>query len=473
MGISLQNQMLDMRRRSLIYGAASLPALAALDVISADQPPLAHRVARAKHVIYLFMSGGPSHLDTFDYRPELQRRHGQPIPESFLEDVHFAMIPASTRRPLLQGSPFRFRPYGESGLLVSELFPQTGRLVDRLAVVRSVHSSVFNHDPAVNLLNTGDSRVGRPTMGAWVSYGLGNPTEDLPSYVVMTSGMKLQPLLTSYWSSGFLPTQHQGVELRRSGDPILFLSNPKGVDAGQRREQLELIRQLNLERYEETRDPEILTRIRQYEIAGRLQQTAPELMNLASESRASLNAYGVEPQKPSFARNCLLARRMVESGVRFVQLYDMGWDSHGSLEQSHRRQCSAVDRPIAALIRDLEERGLLDETLVIWGGEFGRTPVIQGSGRNWGRDHHPHGFTMWMAGGGIRGGVVYGETDELGFHAVKDRVEVHDIHATALRALGLDHTRLTFRHQGRDFRLTDVSGRVIAELLENPAKVSS
>lgn len=459
------------RRRTFLMGAASAPAIAALSSLSAADDQLPHAAAPAKYVIYLFMSGGPSHVDTFDHKPELQRRHGEPIPESFLDDVHFAMIPATTRQPRLQGSPFRFQQCGESGLMVSELFPQTAGVVDQIAVVRSVHSRVFNHDPAVNLLNTGDSRVGRPTMGAWVSYGLGNPSKQFPSYIVMTSGQKRQPLLTSYWSSGFLPTQHQGVELRRSGDPILFLSSPEGVNHQQRMQQLDMIRQLNQQRYEQTLDPEILTRIKQYEIACRLQTAAPKLINLSSETKATLTSYGADPQKPSFARNCLLARRMVESGVRFIQLYDMGWDSHDSLEASHRRQCDAVDRPIAALIRDLEQRGLFEETLVVWGGEFGRTPVIQGSGTAWGRDHHPHGFSMWMAGGGIRGGVVHGQTDEFGFHAVQDRVDVHDIHATVLHALGIDHTKLTYRHQGRDFRLTDTGGRVIPELLSAPQGV--
>ncbi len=454
-------------RRQLLANASGLLSFAALKSLDSQEAIATgpHIGGRAKHVIYLFMSGGPSHVDTFDPKPELTRRHGEPIPESFVKDVHFAMIPSSTKRPRLQGSPWRFSRHGDSGLEVSSLFPHVAGVADHLAVIRSLHSPIFNHDPAVNLLNTGDARVGRPTMGAWLSYGLGNPTQNFPAYVVLTSGVKRQPLLTSYWSSGFLPTQHQGVEFRNSGDPILFLSNPAGVKMADRRRQLDLARSMNRRRFQRSGDTETLTRIRQYELAFRMQARAPRLVDIGGETAATLKMYGAETGKPSFARNCLMARRMVESGIRFVQLYDMGWDSHGTLQASHERQCRAVDQPIAALLRDLDQRGLLDETLVVWGGEFGRTPVIQGNGVNWGRDHHPHGFTMWMAGGGIRPGTVHGETDEFGFHATRDRVDVHDLHATILHTLGIDHQRLTYRHQGRDFRLTDVGGRVIRDIL--------
>tara|TARA_Y100000758_G_scaffold173449_1_gene123295 strand:+ start:7011 stop:8408 length:1398 start_codon:yes stop_codon:yes gene_type:complete len=457
----------DTTRRQVLANASGLLSFAALESLrSAPASDLGcHIPPRARHVIYLFMSGGPSHVDTFDPKPELTRRHGEPIPESFVKDVHFAMIPDSTRRPRLQGSPWRFRRHGESGLEISSLFPHIAGVADHLAVIRSLHSPIFNHDPAVNLLNTGDGRVGRPTMGAWLSYGLGSPSRNFPAYVVLTSGVKVQPLLTSYWSSGFLPTRYQGVEFRNSGDPILFLSNPESVDTAGRRRQLDLVRLMNRRRFQQSGDPETLTRIQQYELAFRMQARAPGLVNISGETATTLKMYGADPAKPSFARNCLMARRMVESGIRFVQLYDMGWDSHGSLKSSHERQCQAVDRPIAALLRDLDQRGLLDETLVIWGGEFGRTPVIQGGGVNWGRDHHPHGFSMWMAGGGIRPGTVHGETDEFGFHATRNRVDVHDLHATILHTLGIDHRRLTFRHQGRDFRLTDVSGEVIRDIL--------
>jgi hypothetical protein len=428
--------------------------------------PLApHFAPRAKRVIYLFMSGGPSHVDTFDQKPELQRLDGQPIPESYIKGVHFAQISRKTNRPLLKASPYKFQQYGESGAMVSELLPHLASTADELAIVRSLHSTTFNHDPAVALLNSGDPRVGRPTMGAWLSYGLGNESDELPSFVVLTSGVKVQPLLTNYWTSGFLPTRHQGVEFRRRGDAVLFLSNPAGIDRTQRRQQIDLINWMNRRRLEAFADPEIETRIEQFELAFRMQAAAPEAVDLKQESADTLAMYGADASGSSFANNCLLARRLVERGVRFVQLYDMGWDSHGELVKNHNRQCRAIDKASAALIKDLKSRGLLDDTLVIWGGEFGRTPVAEGGGNGWGRDHHPHGFTMWMAGGGIRPGVTYGATDEFGFHATENKLEVHDFHATALHLLGIDHERLTYRHQGRDFRLTDVSGRVIKSLL--------
>lgn len=469
---ALERVRMNLCRRTFLRGQASMASLAALsqlmgkDVSHANET---HSLPRAKRVIYLFMSGGPSHVDTFDHKPELERRDGQEVPASLIDGIHFAMI-ESTEVPRFKGSPFRFRKCGQSGIPVSNLLPRTGAVVDDLAVVRSLHSETFNHDPAVCLLNTGDSRVGRPTMGAWLSYGLGSESEDLPAYLVLTSGVKVQPLIDSYWTNGFLPSQHQGVRLRGEGEPVLFLTNPDFVSRDNRRSQMELLRTMNQHHFDIFQDPEILARIRQYETAFRMQAAAPQLIDLSQETRATLDLYGVEPGKPSFANNCLLARRMVERGVRFVQLYDMGWDSHGTLVEQHTRQCQAIDQAIAGLITDLKQRGLLEDTLVIWGGEFGRTPVAQtsqGNGKNWGRDHHPHGFTMWMAGGGIRGGITYGETDEFGFHAAENKVSVHDFHATALHCLGIDHTRLTYRHQGRDFRLTDVAGTVIRPLLES------
>ena len=453
-------------RRHFLQGCASgIGSVALASLLNPQLLAKTHHPAKAKHVIYLFMSGGPSHVDTFDYRPTLNKRDGQPIPESVIKGIHFAQISRQTKRPLLKSSPFTFKQHGKSGAWISNLLPRLSKVADELAIVRSMHSEVFNHDPAVSLLNSGDPRVGRPTMGSWLSYGLGNETKDLPAYVVMTSGLKLQPLLNSYWTSGFLPSVHQGVRLRSKGDPVLFLSRPKGISAGERKSQIALLRKLNQLRFQQFGDPEIQARIQQYETAFRMQRSAPELIDLAKESKATLELYGVQPGKPSFAANCLLARRMVERGVRFVQLYDMGWDSHGSLLPSHQRQCRAIDQGSAALIQDLKKRGLLDKTLVIWGGEFGRTPVAEGGGKSWGRDHHPHGFTMWMAGGGIKGGVQHGSTDEFGFHAADKRTSVHDFHATALHCLGIDHERLTYRHQGRDFRLTDVSGEVLRELL--------
>ena len=455
-----------MKRRHFLGRAANGIGLAAL--ASLLQPNLlgqAGRVARAKHVIVLFMSGGPSHVDLFDYKPELAAWDGRPIPDEFTKGIHFAQISRQPGKPKLKASPYRFERRGRSGTWISELLPHTAEVVDELAVIRSMQSHVFNHDPAVVYLNTGHERVGRPTMGAWMSYGLGSENEDLPAFVVLTSGVKRQPLLDSYWSSGFLPTQHQGVEFRPSGDPVLHLRSPHETSMERRRAQLGMLRWMNQWHHSEFRDPEILTRIRQYELAFRMQSSVPELTDLAAESEETLALYGARPGERSFANNCLMARRLVERGVRFVQLYDMGWDSHGSLIKEHPRQCRAIDRGTAALIKDLKRRGLLDETLIIWGGEFGRTPVVEGAGHLWGRDHHPHGFTMWMAGGGIRGGVAYGETDPFGFHAMTNEVAVHDLHATALHCLGIDHKALTYRFQGRDFRLTDVAGRVIPQLL--------
>ena len=418
----------------------------------------------AKRVIYLFMSGGPSHVDTFDHKPALAKYDGQPIPPGVVEDVHFAMIP-SNAPPLVKRSPYRFARRGNAGTWVSDLLPKTGGMADQLCVVNSLRSEIFNHDPAVSLLNTGDSRVGRPTMGAWLSYGLGTENENLPAYIVLTSGVKRQPLLNSYWSSGFLPSRHQGVLFRASGAPVMFLQSPAGTDPPTRRAQIDLIKWLNGRRYELVSDPEIAARIEQYELAFRMQSEVPSLVDLQGETAETLALYGVERNRPSFARNCLLARRMVEQGVRFVQLYDMGWDSHGSLQRDHAAQCQAIDRGVAALLTDLGRRGLLEETLGLWGGECGRTPVAQGGGEKWGRDHHPHGFTMWMAGGSVRPGVTYGATDDFGFHAAVDQLDVHDLHATVLHCLGIDHRRVVFRHQGRDFRLTDVGGRVVQDLL--------
>lgn len=465
MSPSFQNVQHSIARRHFLKGCASGIGTAALgSLMNPGLTAATHLAPRAKRVIYLFMSGGPSHVDTFDPKIELTKRDGQPIPKSFIKDVHFAMI-QNDKHPLLKGSPFQFRRHGQSGLSISELMPHLASVADELAIVRSLHSEVFNHDPAVSLLNSGDSRVGRPTMGAWISYGLGNETQDFPAYIVLTSGVHLQSLLNSYWTNGFLPSKYQGVRFRSKGDPVLYLSLPNGISKQERRAQVDLIRWMNHRRFDIFGDPETVARIKQYETAFRMQTSAPELMDLQGESQSTLDLYGAKPGESSFANNCLLARRLAERGVRFIQLYDMGWDSHGSLVKDHTRQCRAIDQGAAALIRDLKQRGMLEDTLVIWGGEFGRTPVTQGSGEKWGRDHHPHGFTMWLAGGGIKGGVAYGATDEFGFHAAHKRVSVHDFHATALHCLGIDHKRLIYRHQGRDFRLTDVGGHVLQEIL--------
>ena len=462
----------QVKRRTFLAGSAHFLGPLALSSLTANgqaapaDPKGIQRSGKptAKRVIYLFMSGGPSHVDMFDHKPALGKYDGQPIPPSVVEDVHFAMIPASTA-PLVKRSPYQFTRRGSAGTRVSALLPKIGGMADQLCVVNSMRSEIFNHDPAVSLLNTGDSRVGRPTMGAWLSYGLGTENENLPAYIVLTSGVKRQPLLNSYWSNGFLPSRHQGVLFRSAGAPVMFLESPEETQHTARRAQVDLIKWLNKRRYELVNDPEIAARIEQYELAFRMQSEVPALVDLQGETAETLALYGAERNRPSFARNCLLARRMVEQGIRFVQLYDMGWDSHGSLQRDHAVQCQAIDQGVAALLTDLGRRGLLEETLVIWGGEFGRTPVAQGGGEQWGRDHHPHGFTMWMAGGGVRPGITYGATDDFGFHAAVDPLDVHDLHATVLHCLGIDHRRMIFRHQGRDFRLTDVGGRVVQDLV--------
>ena len=438
-------------------GGVALGSLLTSGAAAAGNAP--HFAPKAKRVIYLFMSGGPSHVDTFDPKPLLTQRHGQPMPPEIIRNHQFAMI--KERNPRIKGSPWKFKRYGQSGIPVSDLFPHVAGVVDELAVVRSLHTDTFNHDPAVMFLNTGNVRFGWPSLGAWTSYGLGSENENLPAYVVLVSGKNVQPLLDSYWGAGFLPAEHQGTPFRAQGTPVLYLKNPHGISAATRSKQIELIRALNTRRQEVIGDPSIAARIRQYELAFRMQTSVPELADLASEPESVQKAYGAEPGKVSFANNCLLARRLCERGVRFVQLFEKGWDSHGNIAGEHTARSRAVDRPIAALLRDLKARGLLDETLVVWGGEFGRTPMAQGSGR----DHHPHGFTMWLAGGGVRPGIIHGATDEFGYFAADHRVHVHDFNATLLHLLGLDHEKLTYRHAGRDFRLTDVHGHVVKELL--------
>jgi hypothetical protein len=410
------------------------------------------------------MSGGPSHIDLFDPKPLLAQRDGQAMPKSIIKDHKFAMIKEAN--PKIKGSPWTFAKHGDSGLDVSELLPHTARVADELCLIRSVHTDTFNHGPAISFITTGDVRYGRPTMGAWLSYGLGRANRNLPAFVVLKSGVKRQPLLESYWSSGFLPSQHQGVEFRSKGDAVLFLSNPKGVSRAARREQLDLIEAMNRKHLAAFNDPEINTRIEAFELAYRMQTSVPELMDISSEPKAVHELYGSRPGQPhSFANNCLLARRLAEQGVRFIQLFDMGWDQHNNLVKEHTRQCRGIDRATAALITDLKRRGLLDETLVIWGGEFGRTPIAQGGGKNYGRDRHPHGFSVWLAGGGIKAGTTYGSTDAFGYHAAEDPVNLYDLNATILHCLGIDHERLVYRFQGRDFRLTDVHGQLIDGIL--------
>jgi hypothetical protein len=431
----------------------------------APKPP--HFPARAKNIIYLFMAGGPSQLELFDYKPKLIELNGQPIPQSFIEGKRFAFMGTSHGTKLL-GTRRGFQQYGQSGAWVSEVFPHTAGIVDDITLVHSCAASLFNHAPAKLFMNTGSGQFGRPSMGSWVTYGIGSESKDLPGFVVLQSGPRGPRGGAVNWGSGFLPTGYQGVPLRGNGDPILDLSNPEGVSAVRQRETIDAIRALNLQRAVETGDPEIETRIAAYEMAYRMQSSGPELIDLSSEAQATLDLYGVQRDTPSFARNCLLARRLIERGVRFVQLYHTNWDSHGgpgeNLQGDFEKVCREVDQAQAALVKDLKWRGLLDSTLVIWGGEFGRTPM--GENRETaGRNHHIDAFTMWFAGGGVKRGAIFGQTDELGYNAVEDRAHIHDLHATILHLLGLDHKRLTFHFQGRDFRLTDVSGEVITKLL--------
>ncbi len=425
-----------------------------------------HFAPRAKRVIYLFQSGAPSQLDLYDYKPKLIDLNGQPMPESYTKGQRIAQLQGL--KLTCVGTKFKFTRHGKSGAELSELLPHIGGVADELAIIRSLHTEAINHDPGVTMMQTGNTQAGRPTMGAWLSYGLGSENEQLPAFVVLTSGFgQDQPLLSRYWGNGFLPSNHQGVEFRSQGEPILFVSNPKGMDDKVRRRLLDGVRDLNHLKLEAVGDPEINTRIQSYEMAYRMQSSVPELMDLKKESQGTLEDYGAEPGKSSFANNCLLARRLVERGVRFVQLYHRGWDHHGNLPADITKTCQAVDRPSAALIRDLKQRGLLDDTLVIWGGEFGRTPMNQGDmgNGNYGRDHHMKAFTIWMAGGGIKPGITHGGTDELGYNAVVDPVTVNDFQATVLHCLGVEHEKLTYRFQGRDFRLTDVSGEVVKKIL--------
>jgi hypothetical protein len=451
---------------SLLDGRRALgSAPAALANPMAPRQP--HFKPRAKNIIYLFMAGGPSQLELFDYKPVLVDLNGQPIPQSYIEGKRFAFMGSSHGTKLL-GTRRAFKRHGQSGMWVSELFPHTSTIVDDVTFVMSCAADLFNHAPAKLFMNTGSGQFGRPSMGAWVTYGIGSESENLPGFVVLQSGPRGPRGGSVNWASGFLPTSYQGVPLRSQGDPILNIASPKGVSATRQRQTIDAIRDLNLKRLVETGDPEISTRIASYEMAYRMQSSAPELIDLSGESEATLKLYGVEKDKPSFARNCLLARRLVERGVRFVQLYHTNWDSHGgpgeNLQGDFEKVCRDVDQGQAALVKDLKARGLLDDTLVIWGGEFGRTPMGENRDTT-GRNHHIDAFTMWFAGGGMKAGAIVGQTDELGFNSVEDRAHVHDLHATILHLLGLEHTRLTFRFQGRDFRLTDVHGSIIKKLL--------
>jgi uncharacterized protein DUF1501 len=462
------------RQAGFGIGTAALAGLLPDDLFASPEPAdqesrRPHFAPRAKSIIYLFMAGAPSQVDLLDHKPKLTALDGKNAPDEVIKGERFAFIRGT---PKLLGSPYKFTQHGQSGAAVSELLPHTAGIADDIAILRSLHTSQFNHAPAQIFMNTGHQIVGRPSLGSWLTYGLGSESEDLPGFVVLLSGENQPDGGKSCWGSGFLPTVYQGVEFRSKGDPVLFLRNPDGVRPEDRRASLDLLGQLNRQRLQEQGDPEIETRIASYELAYRMQTSVPELMDIAREPAAVHEMYGTQPGYRSFANNCLLARRLVERGVRFVQLYHRGWDHHGTNSRDDivnrlPSLCRETDQAAAALVKDLKRRGLLDSTLVVWGGEFGRTPMNEerNGSRFLGRDHHPRAFSMWLAGGGIKPGVTVGKTDELGYNVVEDPVDVNDLHATVLHLMGIEHTRLTYRFQGRDFRLTDVSGNVIQKLL--------
>jgi hypothetical protein len=451
-------------------GAFALANLLNNDLSAAPQNPFSHFAPKAKNVIYFHLVGAPSHLDLFDYKPELQKRNGELCPKEMFEGKQLAFIRS---RPTLLGtsqdSKFEFKKCGKSGIQISNLLPHLQTVADDMCFIRTLHTEQFNHAPAQMFMQTGFERFGRPSLGAWTNYGIGSPNKDLPGFVVMVTG-QYPGAGNSVFGSGFLPSVYQGIEFRGKGDPVLFLSNPKGVDASARRKVISAVNQLNEMQLDGVGDPEIATRISQYEMAYRMQTSVPELKDISRESQTTLDAYGAKVGGAGFANNCLLARRMVERGVRFVQLFDQGWDHHGSVFSRLPDKCKQVDQPIAALIKDLKERGLLDETLVVWSAEFGRTPMGQGTGGSGektaiGRDHHKEAFTVWMAGGGTKAGHVHGRTDDLGYGIADSPVHVHDFNATLLHLLGMDHERLTYRFQGRKFRLTDVHGHVVKNVI--------
>ncbi len=458
------------RRWFIEQCGVGLGALALNHLLSSEgyaqqsQNPLApkqpHFAPKVKNVIFLFMAGGPSHIEMFDNKPSLAKFDGTLPPADLLKGYRAAFINPNSK---LLGPKFKFAKYGQSGAELSDLLPHTSKIVDDIAIVKGMVSDAFNHAPAQLMMNTGSMIFGRPSFGAWTIYGMGSEAEDLPAFVVFSTGSKGPSGGNSCWGSGFLPTVYQGVQFRNVGDPVLYLSNPRGVDAKLQRDSLDTIQKLNRMRLDTVGDPEIATRINSFEMAFKMQSSAPELMDLSKEPKHILEMYGAEPGKPSFANSVLMARRLVERGVRFVQIYHEAWDQHGSLVRDLTKNCLDTDQACAALVKDLKQRGMLKDTLVVWGGEFGRTPMVQGGSD--GRDHHPNAFTMWLAGGGIKPGITYGESDELGFNVVKDRVHVHDLHATLLHQLGFDHEKLTYRFQGRDFRLTDVAGLVVDKLL--------
>ena len=459
------------RRQFFGRAAGGIGTLALSSLLNAHGG-LTHFAPRAKRIIYLFMQGGPSQLDLLDPKPGLAKRHGEELPESIRKGQRLTTMTSKQTSLPVAPSPFRFAQHGQSGAWVSELLPHTARIADELCIIRSMNSEAINHDPAITFLQTGHQQPGRPSFGSWLSYGLGTENSDLPAFVVLISRgsavSPADPLYARLWGSGFLPSNHQGVSFRSSGDPVLYLSNPEGVRTSDRRRLLDTLGQLNGMQHEQSLDPEILTRIAQYEMAFRMQSSVPELTDLSGESEDTFKRYGEDARRPgTFAANCLLARRLAERGCRFIQLYHRGWDQHYNLPTNLALQCKDVDQAGAALVADLKQRGLLDDTLVVWGGEFGRTTYSQGklTPTNFGRDHHGRCFTMWIAGGGVKPGITHGETDDYCYGITRDPVHVHDLNATLLHLFGIDHTRLTFRFQGRDYRLTDVHGEVVKGVL--------
>jgi hypothetical protein len=432
-------------------------------------PGLPHFAAKAKRIIYLFQSGGPSQLDLYDYKPLLNARHGEQLPDSVRGSQRLTGMSGNQSSIPIAGSPFKFSRYGQSGAWISDLLPHTAKIADDLCVIRSMHTEAINHGPGVTFMQTGSQIPGRPSFGSWLDYGLGSANANLPSFVVLiTKDKKGQPLMSHLWGAGFIPAKHQGVRFRSGADPVLYLNNPAGVSPENRRLALDRLRELHEHQFAGTPDAEISTRISNYEMAFNLQTSAPEVTDLSGEPATVVDSYGPDARTPgSFAANCLLARRLAERGVKFIQLYHQDWDHHGSLPSGIKRECLQTDQPAAALIADLKQRGMLDETLVVWGGEFGRTNYSQGimAANNFGRDHHPRCFSLWMAGGGVKPGITYGETDDYGYNVAKNPVHVHDLHATILHLFGVDHERLTYRFQGRRYRLTDVFGKVVNDIL--------
>jgi hypothetical protein len=462
-------------------GTAALASLLSPDAFAAATGQAAiyrgimekpHFAPKAKRVIYLFQSGAPSHIDLFDYKPKLQEHRAENLPDTIRMGQRITGMTSGQKTLPVAPSIFKFAQHGKNGAWLSELLPHTAGIVEDIAIIKSMHTEAINHDPAITFIQTGSQQPGRPSIGSWMSYGLGSENQDLPAYIVLisqgTGNTNDQPLFGRLWGSGFIPSVHQGVKLRSEGDPVLYLGDPPGIDKSSRRRMLDGVAKLNKMAAQSFGDPEIATRIAQYEMAYRMQTSVPELMDLSGESEQTFEMYGPDARKPgTFAANCLLARRLAERGVRFVQLFHRGWDQHGNLPKQIAGQCKDTDQPSAALIKDLKQRGLLDDTLVVWGGEFGRTVYCQGSltQDNYGRDHHGRCFSVWLAGAGIKGGVVHGETDDFAYNIVRDPVHIHDLNATILNQLGIDHEKLTYRYQGRDYRLTDVAGTVVKPIL--------